>query len=96
MRKLFFVLPFVISLSFACSKKADQFEANGIVRDLTGLDGCGLMIVLDTGGSLEIISLPPNIVLIADRRVEVKYKPVPRMSACMAGTTAEIISLRYL
>ncbi len=96
MRKLLFILSFVVFLSSSCSKKVDQLQANGIIKDFTGLDGCGLMIVLDTGDRLEIISLPSNTVLIADRRVEVKYKPVPRASACMAGTTAEIISLRYL
>lgn len=96
MRKLFFILSFTILLCFSCTKNASTLEANGTVKDFTGLDGCGMMIVLDAGERLEIISLPSNTVLIADRRVEVKYKTVPRASACMAGTTAEIISLRYL
>jgi hypothetical protein len=96
MRKLISILTFIIFLATSCTKNADHLEANGTVKDFTGLDGCGLMIVLDAGDRLEIISLPSNTTLIADRRVEVKYKPVPRASACMAGTTAEIISLRYL
>jgi hypothetical protein len=78
-----------------CSKEK-LFEAYGTIRDYTGLDGCGLMIDLDSGGRLEVVSLPPNTTLVAGKRVRVEYKPVPAFSICMAGTTAKIIRLQYL
>lgn len=87
---LFTVFLFISS----CSK--DTFETNGTIQDFTGLDGCTLMIVLDSGERLEPVSLPAGTTLQATRRVKVKYKEVQRASACMAGTTAEIISLQYL
>ncbi len=85
----------LIILGISCSKTS-LTEETGTLKDFTGLDGCGMMIVLDSGKRLEMISLPANTTLIADRRVAVKYKAVPHISICMAGTTAEIKSLRYL
>lgn len=93
MRILFALLLAVTGVQ--CSKES-LFEAYGTVRDYTGLDGCRLMIDLDTGDRLEVVSLPPNTTLIAGKRVFVKYKPAPAFSICMAGTTAKIISLQYL
>ena len=70
--------------------------SEGLVKDYTGLDGCGLMIDLDSGERLEIVSLPSNITLIANRRVKVQYDVVQRASNCMAGITVIIKSLQYL
>lgn len=83
-----------IAIVIGCSK--NTFETYGTIQDFTGLDGCTLMIVLDSGERLEPVSLPAGTTLQANRRVKVKYKEVQRASACMAGTTAEIISLQYL
>jgi hypothetical protein len=80
----------------SCKKTADNNEVYGVVRDMTGLDGCTIMIVLDGGQKLEIKSLPAGSTLIKDRRVAIKYKVVAGFSICMAGDIAEIISLRYL
>ena len=85
----------LITFSFNCSKTSLK-EETGTLKDFSGLDGCGIMIVLDSGKRLEMTSIPANITLIADRRVAVKYKTVPQTSICMAGITAEIKSLRYL
>lgn len=79
----------------SCSKTKWE-EANGTVRDFTGLDGCGKLIVLDNGQVLEPVSLPSNTLLIDGRRVTINYKIVLRASICMVGPTAEIKSLRYL
>ena len=93
MKKFFILFAFIISVS-SCTK--DTFETNGTVQDFTGLDGCTLMIVLDSGERLEPVSIPAGTTLQTGRRVKVKYKEVQRASACMAGTTAEILSLQYL
>ena len=97
MKSLFAVVIIFFLTGFTCNKlKVETGEVTGTVKDFTGLDGCGKMIVLDTGERLEIVSLPPNTTLTVNRRVAIKYTPVPRASICMAGTTAEITSLRYL
>ncbi len=90
-----FLLAFLFFSGVSCLKTSLEEEL-GTIQDFTGLDGCSLMIVLDTGKKLEPVSLPENTELIPDRRVAVKYSPVSRASICMAGVTAEIHSLRYL
>jgi len=82
------------TLFSSCNKLSP--EVNGTVKDFTGFDGCGVMIVLDNGEKLEIVSLPSNTSLINNRRVAIRYKNVSRISICMAGPTVEITSLRYL
>ena len=77
-------------------KKDNSEVANGTIKDYTGLDGCGMLIILDGGGALEILSLPPNTTLIANKRVKVEYVFEPRASICMVGWTAHIISLQYI
>lgn len=86
----------VVFFSALACYKNNLLESEGIVKDYTGLDGCGLMIDLDSGERLEIVSLPSNTTLIANRRVKVKYELEARASFCMAGLTARIISLQYL
>jgi hypothetical protein len=88
----FVLLFFVIS----CTKEQMQ-EANATVKDFTGLDGCGKVIVLDNGEVLEPAIIPGNSTLIPDRRVSIIYKKLSdRASACMVGPIIEITSLRYL
>jgi hypothetical protein len=95
MKNLFLILSFFLMSGFQCAKD-NNLEANGTVQDFTGLDGCSLLIVLDSGERLEPVSLPENTILMANRRVFVKYKPVQKFSVCMAGVTAEITHLQYL
>lgn len=95
MKKILPALLVVMLLNFSCSKQLD--EMTGTVKDFTGLDGCGLVIVLDNGSTLEPVVLPANTTLIADRKVSVKYRNLKdRATNCMAGLIVEITSLRYL
>lgn len=96
MKRIYIILFSAILFVGGCTKDNSGIEATGIVQDFTGLDGCGKMIVLDSGEKLEIISLPSNITLEVNRRVRVEYKPEPRASTCMAGITVHIISLQYI
>lgn len=70
----------------------------GVVKDLTGLDGCGLMIELPQGQRLEPASLPDStFTLRAGQRIRFSYKPAPdMMSVCMGGQLVHItcIALR--
>lgn len=91
------LLIFLLALSgTACKKSSDSGEVTGVVKDMTGLDGCTIMIILDSGQKLEIKSLPSGVTLIKDKRVAIKYKVVAGFSICMAGDIAEISHLRYL
>lgn len=95
MKKILFISAFSL-LFFSCNKSVLEEEA-GTVRDFTGLDGCGLLIVLDNGKNLEPVSIPAGVTLTDGRRVIVKYRiKNDRVSACMAGYIVEITSLRYL
>jgi hypothetical protein len=94
LKNLFLILITSMLIGTSCEKSATEFT--GTVKDFTGLDGCRVMIVLDSGQKLEIVSLPANTTLIPDRRVAITYKTVSRVSICMAGPTVEVTSLRYL
>jgi hypothetical protein len=97
MKRLLAVIIIFSLTGFSCNKlKLENDEFTGIVKDFTGLDGCGKMIVLDSGEKLEIVSLPANTALVVNRRIAIRYNPVPAVSICMAGTTVQITSLRYL
>lgn len=93
--KIFLVL-LLFSVSFLSCNKEKEEEENATVRNLAGLDGCGMLIELDNGRLLEPVILPANIILEPDRRVSITYRILKRASNCMAGETVEIIRLRYL
>ena len=87
---------FIISTLLAPTCRKAETEIIGTVKDMTGLDGCSIMILLDSGQRLEIVSKPANVTLIPDKKVAINYKEVSRVSICMAGPTVEILTLRYL
>jgi hypothetical protein len=95
MKRVFYILLLFITVTNACSKDHSE-TATGVVKNYTGLDGCGMMIVLDSGGALEILSLPSNTTLIENRKVRIEYIAEPRNSICMAGITVHIKSLQYI
>jgi len=64
---------------------------SGTVKDYTGLDGCGLLILLDNGIILEPAEIVPNFVLRDGQRVMLGYTELTdRASICMMGTIARI------
>jgi PKD repeat protein len=63
----------------------------GTVKDYTGLDACGLLIVLDNGEALEPAEIVPNFVLKEGQRVRLSYTELPdRATVCMAGKVVRI------
>ena len=63
----------------------------GTVKDYTGLDGCGLLIVLDNGVVLEPAEIVPNFMLKSGQRVRLAYTELlDRASICMAGKIVRI------
>ena len=81
-----------------CSEKAS-------VVDFTGLDGCGLMLVLEDGTRLNpekrVYIQAPKIeddplyyfTLTAGEKVKVSYKETNGMDACMAGKAVFIMCI---
>lgn len=70
----------------------------GTVKDLTGLDGCGLLIELPDGKRLEPASLSDSTFTLREgQRIRFSYQPATdQMSVCMAGQLVHItcIALR--
>ena len=95
----------------SCSKPINTIEtqapveddkilcANGInatLKNLTGLDGCSWVLVLDNGKKLEPTNLKKfdHIKLEDGKQVIVEYEPKPlAASICMVGTIVEIICI---
>ena len=90
------ILFLAITVSIVSCKKNQVDEYTGLIKDYTGLDGCGLMIDLDNGNRLEPVKNSSGIILEKNKRVVITYKSVPAASICLAGETVEIVSLRYL
>jgi PKD repeat protein len=63
----------------------------GIVKDYTGLDGCGFVIALDNGEVLEPAEIVPNFILWNGQRVRLSYTELTdRTSICMVGKIVRI------
>ena len=87
---LLFTIPFI-----ACEKDSVTECANsqaGILRDFTGLDGCGWIIQLADSSRIEPINLNDfEIELIDDKAVCVRfYERTDMGSYCMVGKVVEI------
>lgn len=90
--RVFFLLTFVLLIFSACNRTScDNAQAATIV-DYTGLDGCGLVIKLQTGEVLEPTNLNGfNITPTDGMKVWVKYHELQDvMSICMVGPIVEI------
>jgi|GEM_PF-2160127 len=63
----------------------------GTVMDYTGLDGCGLLILLDNGEVLEPVEIVPDFELKNGQRVHLAYTELKdRASICMTGKIVRI------
>jgi len=97
MKKPFFFLPLLMLVFSCCNTKVGADEYKGIVTDMTGLDGCGMMIKLDNGTSLQPVVLPQGFILQKDKKVKLRYTILKdRMSTCMSGPVVQITSISYL
>ena len=82
-------------LIFACTKSHEGMT-KATIRDYTGFDGCGILIVLENGDEIEPSNLNnfSSTVSISDgQKVWVKYHETGAMSICMVGPTVEIDEL---
>ena len=95
MNRLYFLLIFLLFL-ISCSKSNISWTS-ATIQDLTGLDGCGLVIQLEDQSYLEPINLSDfsSTATISDnQKVRVKYQEIDVASTCMVGKIIEIKELQ--
>jgi hypothetical protein len=95
MNRLYFLLIFLLFL-ISCSKSNISWTS-ATIQDLTGLDGCGLLIQLEDQSYLEPINLSDfsSTATISDnQKVQVKYQEINGASSCMVGKIIEIKELQ--
>jgi hypothetical protein len=69
-------------------------SVNAELKNLTGLDGCGWVIVLNNGDKLEPTNLSSfNVPLVDGKKVTVAYHETQGASICMVGKMVEIESM---
>lgn len=75
-----------------------QCTQTGTVKDFAGLDGCGILIILENGQKLLPISLPDENVALKDgQKIRLDFKEAEAMSICMAeDMMVEITCLEVL
>lgn len=88
----FYYLFIVAFLFFSCNRSTCENAKAATIEDYTGLDGCGLVIKLQTGEVLEPTNLNSfNITPTDGMKVWVKYHELSGMaSICMVGPIVEI------
>jgi len=94
MKKVFLFLAISFHI-FSCTKSHEGMT-KATIRDYTGFDGCGMLIVLENGDEIEPSNLNnfSSTVSISDgQKVWVKYHEIGAMSICMEGPTVEIDEL---
>jgi len=103
MKKSVYIIPvlFSVLLFTACDDDTGGIQPNaqeGIVRDYTGLDGCGYIIEMLGGDKLEPVEMADTSFHFYDgQRVEVWYTELTNINTlCMAGRTVRIDSIREL
>jgi len=66
-------------------------SGKGKVKNMTGMDGCGLVIVLDNGSVLIPVEMVTDFQLKEGQYLELAYELLnDRPTICMAGTSAKI------
>lgn len=84
------ILLLITTIAWQCNptRKVNGSQCNeaGVVQDFTGLDGCKLLIVTDTGEKLLPAEMEdPHFKLEAGQRIRFSYEELPdQMSICMA------------
>ena len=97
--KLFLVLIMTVSFYACKNEETSKFEnaTKGILRNMTGFDGCGWIIQLSDKTYLEPINLKKfDIELIDNKSVCFQYHEAKSgVSICMVGPMIEIDFIEY-
>jgi len=98
---------FIILLSISCTptqniddvkEETKKCETVGTVKSFSGLDGCGLLIVLESGKKLQpAVIEDKNFKLQDGQKIRFNYEPEGgMMSICMAGMMVKITCIEEI
>lgn len=93
MMKLLFFAFFACSVFLSSCKKTGSCSNSEhvVMRNLTGLDGCGWVLQLDDNSKLEPQNLNDfEIEYVEGKSLHVSYKEIDAGSICMVGKIVEI------
>lgn len=93
--RLLMAMPVLVALSFSACKTSRQqgdCKYEGVVKDMSGLDGCKWVIELNDGTRLQPVELADSSFKLSnEQRVKVSYTELKdRMSVCMNGKLVRI------
>ncbi len=94
MKKIILFSAFSLFL-FACTKSHEGMT-KATIKDYTGLDGCGMVIVLENGDEIEpsnLNSFSSSVSITEGQKIWVKYHEIGGASICMVGPSVEIDEL---
>jgi len=85
-------IAFFAIIQFSCEKENNCENSQiGILKNLTGFDGCGWVIQLSDSTKLEPLNLNDfEIELEENKSVYIQYREKPEMSICQVGQTVII------
>ena len=92
MKKLIILFIFISFSLFSCYKESPcENSVTATLKNLTGLDGCGWVLVLKDGSKLEPVNLQQFSITLKDGKdVNVSFHEVEGASICMVGKIVEI------
>lgn len=97
MHKLNIAIIFIsIAFLVGCGKSqpCGNNSTTGVLKDYTGLDGCGFVIEISAGKRLEPINLTDMKIALKDgKKVRFTYKSVSGVSICMVGEMVELLCI---
>lgn len=87
----------IIILLSSCDKEDVALKGTGILKNMTGFDGCGWVIQFDKNGTKEILE-PNNLdefkmILTDGQKVDFSYYKTTSPSICMVGEVIKLASL---
>lgn len=82
-------------LFFSCTKTYEGMT-RATIKDYNGLDGCGMLIVLENNEVIEPTNLAEfssNLTISDGQKIWVKYHKTEAMSICMVGSVVHVYEL---
>lgn len=101
MHKLLILLScFFILVASKCENGKGEAKCTemGTIKDFSGMDGCGMMIVLDSGEKLQPIEYDSDKPEIRDgQRIKFAYKEAKdQMGICMSGKMVKVTCIEFI
>lgn len=97
MKKIIFIImllgvtTFTFESCTAGKKASTSCTVEGTIKDMTGLDGCGMMIELSDGTKLNPVEYTVKSFDFEDgQQIRFSYEEIDAMNVCMSGQTVKI------